>query len=99
RPIVLSTLAEIQRSVSPVEIERKYQQRLIRVSGNPAGRALGAISDDLEQRLATIQMPSGFSVQMGGQTAQQREAFSSLAFMSILALMLVYMVASQFRSL
>ena len=45
-------------------------------------------------------MPSGFSVQMGGQTAQQREAFSSLAFMSILALMLVYMVmASQFRSL
>ena len=37
---------------------------------------------------------------MGGQTAQQREAFASLTFMSILALMLVYMVmASQFRSL
>jgi CzcA family heavy metal efflux pump len=100
RPIVLSTIADIRRSVSPVEIERKYQQRLIRVSGNPAGRDLGAISDDIEQRLGTIQMPSGFSVQMGGQTAQQREAFSSLAFMSILALMLVYMVmASQFRSL
>jgi CzcA family heavy metal efflux pump len=100
RPIVLSTIADIKRSVSPVEIERKYQQRLIRVSGNPAGRDLGAISDDIEQRLGTIQMPSGFSVQMGGQTAQQREAFSSLAFMSILALMLVYMVmASQFRSL
>jgi CzcA family heavy metal efflux pump len=100
RPIVLSTIADIKRSVSPVEIERKYQQRLIRVSGNPAGRDLGAISDDIEQHLGTIQMPSGFSVQMGGQTAQQREAFSSLAFMSILALMLVYMVmASQFRSL
>ncbi len=100
RPIMLSTIADIRRSVSPVEIERKYQQRLIRVSGNPAGRDLGAISDDIERRLGTIQMPSGFSVQMGGQTAQQREAFSSLAFMSILALMLVYMVmASQFRSL
>lgn len=100
RPIVLSTIADIRRSVSPVEIERKYQQRLIRVSGNPAGRDLGAISDDIEQRLGTIQMPSGFMVQMGGQTAQQREAFSSLAFMIILALMLVYMVmASQFRSL
>ena len=37
---------------------------------------------------------------MGGQTAQQREAFASLTFMTILALMLVYMVmASQFRSL
>jgi CzcA family heavy metal efflux pump len=100
RPIVLSTIADIRRSVSPVEIERKYQQRLIRVSGNPVGRDLGAISNDIERNLATIQLPSGFSVQMGGQTAQQREAFSSLAFMSILALMLVYMVmASQFRSL
>ena len=100
RPIVLSTIAEIQRSVAPVEIERKYQQRLVRVSGNPVGRDLGAISDDIESRLGALQLPPGFSVQMGGQTAQQREAFSSLTFMSILALMLVYMVmASQFRSL
>jgi CzcA family heavy metal efflux pump len=100
RPVVLSTIAEIQRSVAPVEIERKYQQRLIRVSGNPVGRDLGAISDDIEGRVGALQLPPGFSVQMGGQTAQQREAFSSLTFMSILALMLVYMVmASQFRSL
>jgi CzcA family heavy metal efflux pump len=100
RPVVLSTIAEIQRSVAPVEIERKYQQRLVRVSGNPVGRDLGAISDDIESRLGTLRLPPGFSVQMGGQTAQQREAFSSLTFMSILALMLVYMVmASQFRSL
>ena len=98
--MVLSTIAEIQRSVAPVEIERKYQQRLIRVSGNPVGRDLGAISDDIEGRLGALQLPPGFAVQMGGQTAQQREAFSSLTFMSILALMLVYMVmASQFRSL
>ena len=100
RPVVLSTIAEIQRSVAPVEIERKYQQRLIRVSGNPVGRDLGAISDDIEGRLGALQLPPGFAVQMGGQTAQQREAFASLTFMSILALMLVYMVmASQFRSL
>jgi multidrug efflux pump subunit AcrB len=39
-------------------------------------------------------------VQLGGQTIQQREAFSSLRFTSLLAIMLVYMVmASQFRSL
>jgi CzcA family heavy metal efflux pump len=100
RPVVLSTVADIQRTVAPVEIERKYQQRLIRVSGNPAGRDLGAISDDIERRLGALQLPPGFSLQMGGQTAQQREAFASLTFMSILALMLVYMVmASQFRSL
>ena len=100
RPVVLSTIADIKRSVGPVEIERKYQQRLIRVSANPTGRDLGAISQDIEARLGALQLPPGFEVRMGGQTAQQREAFSSLTFMSILALLLVYMVmASQFRSL
>jgi multidrug efflux pump subunit AcrB len=100
RPVVLSTIAEIKRSVGPVEIERKYQQRLVRVSANPAGRDLGAVSGDIEARLGALQLPPGFEVRMGGQTAQQREAFSSLTFMTILALLLVYMVmASQFRSL
>jgi CzcA family heavy metal efflux pump len=100
RPVVLSTIAEIKRSVGPVEIERKYQQRLVRVSANPAGRDLGAVSGDIEARLGSLQLPPGFEVRMGGQTAQQREAFSSLTFMTILALLLVYMVmASQFRSL
>jgi multidrug efflux pump subunit AcrB len=100
RPVVLSTVADIQRSVAPVEIERKYQQRLVRVSGNPVGRDLGAISSDLEARIGSLSLPPGFDVRLGGQTAQQREAFSSLTFTTILALMLVYMVmASQFRSL
>ena len=100
RPVVLSTVADISRSVAPVEIERKYQQRLVRISGNPVGRDLGAISADLESRLGSLRLAPGFEVRLGGQTAQQREAFSSLTFTTILALMLVYMVmASQFRSL
>jgi multidrug efflux pump subunit AcrB len=100
RPVLLSTIADIRRSVAPVEIERKYQQRLIRVSANPVGRDLGAVSDDIEKRLGALRLPPGFETRLGGQTAQQREAFGSLLFTSILALMLVYMVmASQFRSL
>ena len=34
-PSCSSTIADIQRSVAPVEIERKYQQRLVRVSRQP----------------------------------------------------------------
>src|SRR5262249_32251416 len=79
-PIMLSTVADISRSVAPVEIERKYQQRLIRVSANPVGRDLGSISDELESKLGSLRLPPGFEVRLGGQTAQQREAFSSLFF-------------------
>ena len=100
RPIQLASLAEIKTSSGPVEVERKYQQRLIRVGANVVGRDLGSVSDELEARFRELPLPAGFNIRLGGQTEQQREAFGSLYFTSILAIILVYMVlASQFRSL
>ena len=100
RPVLLGNLAEIRQGTGPVMIERKYQQRIIKVSANPTGRDLGALSEDLEARFKQLALPPGFSLQLGGQTVQQREAFGSLKFTTLLALVLVYMVmASQFRSL
>src|SRR5881409_2333877 len=100
RPILLSTVADIRQSAGPVEIERKYQQRLVRIAANAVGRDLGSISQELEGKFRQLPLPAGFSIRLGGQTEQQRESFSSLYFTSLLAVILVYMVlASQFRSL
>ncbi len=100
RPVLLSTVAEITKSTGPVEIERKYQQRIVRVAANAVGRDLGSVSEELDAKFRQLPLPAGFSIRLGGQTEQQREAFSSLYFTSLLALILVYMVlASQFRSL
>jgi hydrophobe/amphiphile efflux-1 (HAE1) family protein len=100
RPISLGSVAEVRQGVGPVMIERKYQQRLIKVTAQPSGRDLGAIALDLEDKLKALPLPPGFSFQLAGQIQQQREAFGSLKFTSLLAIILVYMVmASQFRSL
>ena len=100
RPVLFSSIASITQSTGPVEVERKYQQRLVRVSGNAVGRDLGSVSDELEGKFRQLPMPAGFSIRLGGQTEQQREAFGSLYFTSLLAIILVYMVlASQFKSL
>jgi multidrug efflux pump subunit AcrB len=100
RPVLLSSIAKITRSTGPVEVERKYQQRLVRVAANAVGRDLGSVSEELDARFRQLPMPAGFSIRLGGQTEQQREAFGSLSFTSILAVILVYMVlASQFKSL
>ncbi len=100
RPVLLGSLADIRQSTGPVMIERKYQQRIVKVAANPSGRDLGSISDELEEKFKAMALPPGFSLQLGGQTVQQREAFGSLKFTAVLALLLVYMVmASQFRSL
>ncbi len=101
RPVLLGAVAEVKQGVGPVMIERKYQQRLIKINAQPAAdRDLGAIAQDIEDKLKALPTPPGFTFQMGGQIQQQREAFGSLKFTSVLAIILVYMVmASQFRSL
>ncbi|HVI83916.1 MAG TPA: efflux RND transporter permease subunit, partial [bacterium] len=100
RPVSLGSVAEVRQGVGPVMIERKYQQRLIKITAQPSGRDLGAIALDLEDKLRALSLPPGFTFQLAGQIQQQREAFSSLKFTSLLAIILVYMVmASQFRSL
>src|SRR5207253_11007167 len=75
RPVLLSTIAEITQSTGPVEIERKYQQRLVRVAANAVGRDLGSVSEELEGKFRRLPLPAGFSIRLGGQTEQQREAF------------------------
>src|SRR5262249_14792482 len=100
RPVLLGSVAKISPGTGPVMIERKYQQRVIKIAANPSGRDLGSISDELDEKFKALPLPPGFSLQLGGQPQQQREAFGSLKFTTILALLLVYMVmASQFRSL
>jgi CzcA family heavy metal efflux pump len=99
-PLLLKSLATVQRGSGPVELDRKYQQRIVHLTANPAGRDLGSISEELERHFGEIKIPPGFEVRLGGQTKQQRETFGSLRFSMAVALMLVYMVlASQFRSL
>jgi hydrophobe/amphiphile efflux-1 (HAE1) family protein len=100
RPVLLGSVAEVKQGVGPVMIERKYQQRIVKIIAQPSGRDLGSIARDIDTRLQALPLPPGFNFQLTGQIQQQREAFSSLKFTSLLAIILVYMVmASQFRSL
>src|SRR5215813_6575067 len=84
RPVSLGSVAEVRQGVGPVMIERKYQQRLIKITAQPSGRDLGAVALDLEDKLRALPLPPGFTFQLAGQIQQQREAFSSLKFSSLL---------------
>ena len=98
--VTLGNIASVVMSASPVEIDRKYQQRIIDVTGNVAGRDLGSVSADIQKRLNTLVIPSGFQVVMSGNIDQQNSTFKSLGLALLLAIIMVYMVmASQFQSL
>jgi CzcA family heavy metal efflux pump len=97
----LANLARVQRGSGPVQITRKYIQRIVDVTANVApGRDLGAASDGAQRAIDELTAPDGFTVQLGGQTVAQKQAFQGLGLAVVMALALVYMVlASQFKSL
>ncbi len=98
--IQLRDVADITLGATPLQIDRKNEQRVIDVTANVVNRPLGAVSQDIISALNRTPFPLGFTYHMAGQTEAQSGAFSSLGFALIMALMLVYMImASQFQSL
>jgi CzcA family heavy metal efflux pump len=98
--VLLRNVASVERANSPVQIDRKYQQRLVEVTANVTGRDLGSVANDIKAKLAELTIPPGFEVRVTGNVEQQGKAFSDLLLAFALAILLVYVVmASQFQSL
>lgn len=98
--VLLGSLAKITKAAAPVQIDRKYQQRLVEVIGNVEGRDLGSVSNDIQKQLDTLTIPPGFEVKQTGNVEQQNQTFKALLLALLLAILLVYVVmASQFQSL
>ncbi len=98
--IRLGALAGIEPSMGPTSIAREDQQRILRISAGISDRGFGEVVADLQERLALIEVPEGFSAGLGGELREQGEVFAELLIGVFLALFLVYTVmAVQFESL
>lgn len=98
--IPLDNIAEIRSGAGPIQIERKYQQRIIHVTANTFGRDLGSVSAEIQSKIDQLQLPPNFKINLSGTVESQRESFIALLGAFLLAVVLVYMVlASQFKSL
>ncbi len=97
--VLLGNIATIQRANSPVQITRKYQQRLVEVTANVTDRDLGSVASDIRERLQSVVIPGGYEVKLTGNVEQQQKTFRDLLLAFGLAILLVYVVmASQFQS-
>ncbi|MCX6164034.1 MAG: efflux RND transporter permease subunit, partial [Ignavibacteriae bacterium] len=88
--VQLGNLIEINLTKSPVQIDRKYQQRLVDITANVYGRDLGSVADEIKQKLKDVEVPPGFDIQLSGNVEQQSKTFNSLFLAFGLAIVLVY---------
>lgn len=100
-PIPLRSIMKIVKDTGPVQIQRLDQERIVTVSASYTGEVPpGNVNAEIESRLKSISLPSGFSIEFAGEETERKEASASMTLAFILAIALVYMVmATQFESL
>ncbi|WPC39020.1 efflux RND transporter permease subunit [Brachyspira hyodysenteriae] len=98
--VPISSIATVEKSYGPTEIERKDSTRITTIKASAYNRALSEIMQDVQENISSkVFLPSGFTINYAGDFEDMKEAFLQLIQAFILALVLVYAImASQFES-
>ncbi len=98
--IDLDGVARLQVGLGPVEIQRMDRSRMIAVSGaNSRTVTLGQANAELEEIVAEMPIPSGYSWRAEGAIKIMAENVAAITAAFGMALLVIYMIlASQFNS-
>lgn len=88
--IPIDQVARVEEVLAPGTIRREGGNRRIAVESSVAGRDLGSAAADVRDRLTTLQLPSGYFVEVGGRVEQQERATQSLTIAIVAALIAVF---------
>jgi len=97
--IPVSAFATVKQGIGAQEINRKTQQRIVKVTANLRKISLGRAANKVQSEVQRMNMPSGVDVKVAGQVTKQGESFGDLYLILSIGIILVYMVmAAQFES-
>jgi CzcA family heavy metal efflux pump len=83
--VSLQQIADLRLAPTPNAIERERQSRRIDVGANVDGRDLASVVADVEARLAGVDMPLGYSVEVLGESTELNAAQDRLMLFGIAA--------------
>lgn len=97
--VPLSSLASVEESDGPNQIQREDGRRRIVVSGNIAGAGVDEVVDAMERRLGALALPTGYSISIEGQFRAQQQASRMIGLLSMVSLGLIFLVLyTRYRS-
>ncbi len=98
--VYLNQLANFKFDLGPSEIWRKNKARMVQVSANTGGTALGTAADNVIKALKDLKLKKDYFWQIGGNYDKMLRNQKELGYAILLSLVLVYMIlASLFESL
>ena len=98
--VKLSDIAEFKDTVSLNSISRDNQRRFIKVSANvDENYNITNTASAVEAKLKNYQLPSGVTMEIGGQSSTIMDALGQLVNMLLLAVAIIYLImVAQFQS-
>lgn len=97
--VPLASLADVEESDGPNQIQREDGRRRIVVSGNIEGAGADRVVAEMQRRLAALPLPTGYSLEIEGQFRAQQQASRTIALLSVVSLALIFLVLwSRYRS-
>ncbi len=101
RQVPLNAIATVSYSTAFSQINRKNQQRLVTLSSNVVtGYTANEIVPQIQELVDKMELPSGYSIKMGGEQEEQKETGDFLVLALLSAVMMIFLVlATQFNSI
>jgi heavy metal efflux system protein len=91
RSVPLSQVADIRMEEGPAQIDREHGRRKITVQANVRGRDVASFVADAQKAVASrVKLPSGYSIEWGGQFKNLQDAVSRLVVVVPAALALIF---------
>ncbi len=79
----LGDVAEVSLVPTPNSIRHENSKRRIDVTADVAGRDLGSVVGDVEQRLATVAYPRGYHAELIGQYQERQAAQNQILLLAV----------------
>jgi CzcA family heavy metal efflux pump len=95
----LADVASVEVKPTPNMIQRENATRRLDVQANVRGRDLGAVVADIETRLADVEFPLGYHVELLGEWAERQSAQKRLFLLGIVAAIgILFLLETSFNS-
>ena len=92
RTATLGALADVISVPGQTEVRRENLQRQTAVTARLEGTDLGTAISEVQKVVAGLHLPAAIRVEYGGQYKEQQKSFRDLAFVLVLAIVLVFCV-------
>ncbi|MGO9831610.1 MAG: efflux RND transporter permease subunit, partial [Myxococcaceae bacterium] len=76
--VPVSAFTQVSRACPAAVLLRENQRNMVHLTGRLSGASLGPVTDSVSRRLQGLQLPVGYTWELGGLLDQQRSSFRSL---------------------